>query len=94
MRIHDDGTQQEFRREMVGSAQGIRGMKERAALFDGTLRAGPASRGGWAVVAKLKLPCPTRRTGTAGPPAAGEPEPEGGPQATERTAPKPQTQGS
>ena len=60
VRIHDDGTNQEARREIIGSAQGIRGMKERAALFDGTLRAGPASRGGWTVVAKLKLPHPAR----------------------------------
>ena len=60
VRIHDDGTHQEARRELVGSAQGIRGMKERAALFDGTLHAGPVSLGGWSVLAKLRLPPPTR----------------------------------
>ncbi|RAX48343.1 sensor histidine kinase [Arthrobacter sp. AQ5-05] len=60
VRIHDDGTHQEARRELVGSTQGIRGMKERAALFDGTLYAGPAPAGGWSVLAKLRLPHPTR----------------------------------
>ncbi|MFL4473028.1 sensor histidine kinase [Paeniglutamicibacter sp. MACA_103] len=82
VRIHDDGTHQEARREIIGSAQGIRGMKERAALFDGTLRAGPASRGGWSVVAKLKLPHPPR--------CPGEPAPQRGSQ----PAPKNQHQGS
>ena len=82
VRIHDDGTHQEARRELVGSAQGIRGMKERAALFDGTLYAGPASAGGWSVLAKLKLPHPTRCPE----------ETPGGPGT--QTAPKTQHQGS
>ncbi len=58
IRVSDDGTQQGGRREGVGSAQGIRGMGERAALFDGTLAAGPAAEGGWSVVATLKIPHP------------------------------------
>lgn len=62
--IADDGTQQERRRETVGSAQGIRGMGERAALFDGTLVAGPSEEGGWSVVATLKLPHHTPPAGT------------------------------
>ncbi|PQZ90310.1 two-component sensor histidine kinase [Arthrobacter sp. MYb227] len=59
VKITDDGTQVGPRREGVGSAQGIRGMSERAALFDGTLVAGPSSEGGWSVVATMKLPRPT-----------------------------------
>ncbi|MDR7358507.1 sensor histidine kinase [Paeniglutamicibacter sulfureus] len=82
VRIHDDGTQQEARREMIGSAQGIRGMKERAALFDGTLHAGPASRGGWSVVARLKLP---HQTPCSGDPATSQ---------AKRPTPKSQHQGT
>lgn len=74
--IHDDGTAQEARRELIGSAQGIRGMKERTALFDGTLHAGPASRGGWSVVAKLKLPNTTRCEGDPAPAEHPEPAPQ------------------
>lgn len=59
VKITDDGTQNGPRREGVGSAQGIRGMSERAALFDGTLTAGPSPEGGWSVVATMKLPHPT-----------------------------------
>lgn len=76
VRIHDDGTHQGARRELIGSAQGIRGMKERAALFDGTLRAGPASRGGWTVVARLKLPQTTRCPQDTAPPAGTHPAPK------------------
>lgn len=77
VRVHDDGTAQGTRRELIGSAQGIRGMKERTSLFDGTLEAGPASRGGWSVVAKLKLPHTTRREG--------DPEPAEGTEPASRT---------
>ena len=47
---------------------GIRGMGERAALFDGTVLAGPAAEGGWSVVATLKLP---RRVKAPATPATG-----------------------
>lgn len=67
IRISDDGTQQGGRREAVGSAQGIRGMRERAALFDGTLSAGPSAEGGWSVVATLKIPHPAGATSALGP---------------------------
>lgn len=66
--IADDGTQVGLRREGVGSAMGIRGMGERAALFDGTVLAGPAAEGGWSVVATLKLP---RRVKAPATPATG-----------------------
>lgn len=36
--------------------QGLHGMRERAAVYDGTLRAGPAPSGGWRVEAHLPAP--------------------------------------
>ena len=79
IRVSDDGTQQGGRREGVGSAQGIRGMGERAALFGGTLSAGPAPGGGWSVLATLKVPQPA---GGARPAAATTPDATG-PHATQ-----------
>ncbi|GAB3621257.1 histidine kinase [Glutamicibacter endophyticus] len=40
----------------VGSGQGLSGMRERAALFDGTVEAGPRPEGGWIVSASLRIP--------------------------------------
>ncbi len=40
----------------VGSGRGLRGMRERAELFDGTVDAGPVDSGGWIVKAMLQLP--------------------------------------
>lgn len=40
----------------VGSGRGLRGMRERAELFDGTVDAGPVASGGWIVKAMLQLP--------------------------------------
>lgn len=82
VRIHDDGTHQGSLRENIGSGQGIRGMAERAALFEGSLTAGPSASGGWTVTATLRLPRPTRCPEEATPPAA------------RPTAIKPQHQGS
>ncbi|HEY5431073.1 MAG TPA: histidine kinase [Solirubrobacteraceae bacterium] len=39
-----------------GDGAGLRGMRERAAVYDGTLEAGPSRLGGWRVRAALKLP--------------------------------------
>jgi signal transduction histidine kinase len=39
--------------------RGLRGMRERAAVYDGTLRAGPGTRGGWRVEAHLPAPAAT-----------------------------------
>ena len=36
--------------------QGLHGMRERAAVYDGTLDAGPSARGGWLVRAHLPTP--------------------------------------
>ncbi|WP_432108712.1 sensor histidine kinase [Streptomyces sp. AA1529] len=41
-----------------GAGHGLPGMRERAAMLDGTLRAGATPDGGWQVVAALPLPSP------------------------------------
>ncbi|HWE08799.1 MAG TPA: histidine kinase [Solirubrobacteraceae bacterium] len=38
---------------------GLRGMRERAAVYDGTLEAGPSAQGGWQVSATLAVPSVT-----------------------------------
>ena len=48
----------ERRRSGEGGGQGLLGMRERAALYQGTVTAGPNSEGGWSVRAVL-LPPPT-----------------------------------
>lgn len=45
----------------AGSGQGLRGMRERAALYGGTVHAGPAATGGWIVKVSLELPETTQR---------------------------------
>jgi signal transduction histidine kinase len=42
-----------------GGGRGLHGMRERAAVYDGTLRAGPGARGGWRVEAHLPAPAAT-----------------------------------
>lgn len=44
---------------MPGSGLGLIGMRERTALFDGELRAGPRSDGGWRVLATFQLTEPS-----------------------------------
>lgn len=54
-------------RPLPGSRLGLIGMRERAALFKGTLRAGPDEGGGWCVVATFRAAAPDaarERTGT------------------------------
>ncbi|WP_377239181.1 sensor histidine kinase [Planobispora siamensis] len=43
---------------LPGSGLGLVGMRERVALFDGTLRAGPRDGGGWRVEAVFRFPEP------------------------------------
>lgn len=62
LRITDNGAQTGPRRETIGSGQGVRGMAERAALFGGSVYAGPGPHGGWIVHAIL--PFPEHQTGT------------------------------
>jgi signal transduction histidine kinase len=45
----------------LGAGHGIAGMRERASLYGGSLRAGPASGGGWAVSATLFDTAPEER---------------------------------
>ncbi|MER5177424.1 ATP-binding protein [Streptomyces sp. NPDC002896] len=45
-------------RRSRGSGHGVVGMRERAALYDGSLDAGPNSRGGWTVRALLTTALP------------------------------------
>ncbi|MGA4837490.1 sensor histidine kinase [Streptomyces sp. G45] len=47
----DNGAPDRGRPPMPGSGLGLVGMRERTALFGGTLRAGPVADGGWRVVA-------------------------------------------
>jgi signal transduction histidine kinase len=47
--------------------QGLHGMRQRAALYDGTLSAGPSPSGGWQVEAHLPAPAPTPPPVTAPP---------------------------
>lgn len=54
MEIMDNGDA--TRVPSIGSGRGLRGMRERAALFGGTVDAGPVARGGWIVKAVLQLP--------------------------------------
>ncbi len=55
LEVSDDGTADpSARREPAqGSGNGLRGMRERAAVVGGTLDAGPYDGGGWRVVARL-----------------------------------------
>ncbi|MFE5481686.1 sensor histidine kinase [Streptomyces sp. NPDC056527] len=46
--------------DIIGTGQGVTGMRERAALYDGTLEAGPLPTGGWRV--RLRLPLEDSRS--------------------------------
>ncbi|WP_430332584.1 sensor histidine kinase [Rhodococcus sp. ACT016] len=54
--VHDDGARP-ARAEASGTAgHGVAGMRERAAVYDGTVTVGPDASGGWRVHAHLPLP--------------------------------------
>ena len=54
VRVHDDGARDaDSAPPASGGGHGIRGMRERVALLDGTLMLGPAAGGGWTVTAVL-----------------------------------------
>ncbi|MEU6343337.1 histidine kinase [Streptomyces sp. NPDC046977] len=57
VRVEDSGPPGEAPRLRPGAeGHGLAGMRERAALYGGTVTAGPGSDGGWTVVAVLALP--------------------------------------
>ena len=51
--IADDGPARTNARRRPGGGQGLIGMRERVAAYDGTLTAGPLARGGFRVVAEI-----------------------------------------
>jgi signal transduction histidine kinase len=51
--VHDDGACRDTRPDLAG--HGLAGMRERAAVYDGAVSAGPDSAGGWRVQARLPL---------------------------------------
>ncbi|WP_254205760.1 sensor histidine kinase [Nocardia alni] len=56
IRVHDTGRRDGATRpDAPGEGHGLAGMRERAALYDGTVTAGPASGGGWTVEAVLDV---------------------------------------
>ncbi|HEX4289985.1 MAG TPA: ATP-binding protein, partial [Trebonia sp.] len=63
VRVDDDGTAPPPPGATAARGHGIDGMRERAALHGGTLLAGPARGGGWAVSATLR--CAQAAGGTA-----------------------------
>ncbi|MGW0194785.1 sensor histidine kinase [Nonomuraea sp. NPDC003201] len=63
--ITDDGRGTATTAASPGSGYGIAGMRERAALLDGCLSAGPRPEGGFRVTATLPLPSPPSARGRA-----------------------------
>jgi signal transduction histidine kinase len=51
--VHDTGN---VPHRPSGDGAGLRGMRERAAVYDGTCEAGPSEAGGWRVHASMRLP--------------------------------------
>ena len=53
--IRDDGRPQDYPPATPGSGHGLTGVRERAALFDGTVQAGPVPGGGFRLVVELPI---------------------------------------
>lgn len=62
VRVQDTGTADRTSGPSNGEGHGLVGMRERVALYGGSLSAGPAPGGGWTVEATLDL---TPRGGAA-----------------------------
>lgn len=53
LRVQDDGRDVPAPSALAPAGRGLRGMRERAAAYGGTVTAGPAPQGGWRVLADL-----------------------------------------
>jgi signal transduction histidine kinase len=70
--VHDNGTGRAVRPNAGPAGHGLTGMRERAAVYGGTVTAGPGPTGGWRVHAHLPLPAESpARPGSAASPGAG-----------------------
>jgi signal transduction histidine kinase len=61
VRVSDDGRGSMEQVPSVGTGQGIAGMRERAAIYGGTVSCGPGPSGGWVVAAQLQIPAENRQ---------------------------------
>ncbi|RZU63130.1 sensor histidine kinase [Zhihengliuella halotolerans] len=76
LRITDDGRGATTRVSPVGSGQGLKGIAERVAIYDGEFVAGPGPSGGWVVDARLHVNGQNHSAGGGGTGPA-SPEPHG-----------------
>ena len=65
VRVSDDGRGAMEPVQSVGTGQGIAGMRERAAIYGGTVSCGPGPSGGWIVTAELHIPVENRQEKSA-----------------------------
>lgn len=65
VRVSDDGRGAMETVPSVGTGQGIAGMRERAAIYGGTVNCGPGPSGGWVVTAELQIPAENRQEKSA-----------------------------
>lgn len=56
LEVTDNGSGTSYTGSTTGHGHGLAGMRERAALYGGTLLAGPGPQGGFAVTAVLPAP--------------------------------------
>ncbi|NJC24131.1 signal transduction histidine kinase [Arthrobacter pigmenti] len=62
VRVSDDGRGAMEPAASIGTGQGIAGMRERAAIYGGTVKCGPGPSGGWVVSAALEIPQEQEKT--------------------------------
>ncbi|GAB3542759.1 hypothetical protein GCM10027403_35940 [Arthrobacter tecti] len=62
VRVSDDGRGAMEPAASIGTGQGIAGMRERAAIYGGTVKCGPGPSGGWVVNAALEIPQEQEKT--------------------------------
>ena len=59
--VRDDGLGAAASAETAGTGHGLLGMRERVAIYNGSLNAGPRRGGGYEVIARLPVAAPSRR---------------------------------